>query len=122
MSNGLTYYTDQELPGIPFEWLDYDGSIIDFSSGWSFTVKLIRGNTVVASQTTSITGAATSPNITLAGWTSATLTLMAADLTSLGRTSNDYKLLLYARRSADSADDVLRPAAPPVVTFKTAAT
>jgi hypothetical protein len=114
------YYTDQELPGIPFEWLDGTGAIINFSSGWTFTTKLARGGVVIATQTAQLTGAATSPNITLAKWDSALLTSIAADIVA-PIDHRDYQLLLYARRTADTADDVLKPGAPPIIRFVTAA-
>jgi hypothetical protein len=116
------WFTDQELPGIPFEVKDQNDAIVDYSSGWSsFTAKLVRGSTLVASQTTGVTGAATSPNITIASWTSATLALIAADLVTLGATSQNYELRVYARRTSDSADEVPTSSRALTVQFKTAA-
>ena len=46
------WYTDQEKPGIQIEHLDADGTtVVDFSTGYTFTVQIVRGTTIVASQT-----------------------------------------------------------------------
>lgn len=97
-------YTDQEKPGIQIEYKD-NGTVVDLSSGYTFTAELVRGTTIVASQTSNMTGAATSPNFTLSEWTSALLALIAADLTAQGLTSYDYEFRPYAR--ANSKDEVL---------------
>lgn len=36
----IAYRKDQELPALALEWRDSGGSLIDFSSGWTFTVVL----------------------------------------------------------------------------------
>lgn len=98
-----TYRTDQELPTIPVDWRDNANAVVDFSSGWTFTAKLVAVNapgTVVLSKTTGITGAATSPNIVIAP--------SASDWSGLTSTTTGtlYDVLLYARRTADSLDAV----------------
>lgn len=120
MTTTFTYYTDQELPEITFEWTNNDGTVVDFSSGWTFTAKLVRvsTNALVTSQSSDIVGDDILPNVTLQKWASATLTAIAADLTAHSRTSDAYELRLYARRTADSADDVLKPGAGPQILFK----
>jgi len=112
------YYTDQEKPGLQFEYKD-NGTVVDLSSGYTFTVELVRGSTIVTSQTTNLTGAATSPNFAMSEWTSAVLTAIAADLTALGLRSYNYEFRPYAR--ANSKDEVLTSQAPKYVTFTLAA-
>lgn len=51
------------LAALSLEWLAADGSVIDFASGWVFTVTIGRGGEAVVTKTSGITGAATSPNI-----------------------------------------------------------
>jgi len=115
-----TWFTDQEKPGIQIEHLDADGTtIVDLSSGYTFTLELVRGNTIVASQTTNMTGAATSPNFTMSEWTSAVLTAVASDLTTLGVSSYNYEARPYFRNS--SKDEVPTSMQPLIVQFKVAA-
>jgi hypothetical protein len=120
--SSLAYYTNQELPGIPFRWADETDDVLDYSAGFTFHADLVRGDSIIASESTNIVGAASSPNVTISKWSSTTLTAIAADLTTLGRRTQSYELRLYARRVADSADDVLKPGAPPIVQFTVAAT
>ena len=104
------YYTDQEKPGLAIEYKD-GSTIVDLSSGYTFTAELVRGTTIVASQTTNMTGAATSPNFTMSEWTAAVLTAIAADLVTLGVDSYNYEYRPYAR--ANSKDEVLTSQADP---------
>ena len=97
----------QELPALPIEWLDADGNAIDFSSGWTFTVKIsASGAPTVAlvTKTSGITGAATLPNVTI-DWTT-------SELSSLPAAGAKYDVRLIARRTADSKDRVFRPGDP----------
>lgn len=58
-----------ELPPLPLAWTDRDGTIIDFSTGWTFTMLLASvdaKDTIVNTKTTGFTGAATSPNLLIA--------------------------------------------------------
>lgn len=113
-------FTDQEKPGIQIEHLDADGtSVVDLSSGYTFTAQVVRGQTIVASITTNMTGAATSPNFTMSEWPAAALTSIAADLTTLGVTSYNYEYRPYAR--ANSKDEVLTALQPMTVQFRAAA-
>ena len=112
------YYTDQEKPGLQFEYKD-NGTVVDLSSGYTFTVELVRGTTIVASQTTNLTGAATSPNLVMSEWTSALLALIAADLTAQGVTTYNYECRPYAR--ANSKDEVLTSQNPKFIEFILAA-
>lgn len=55
-----------ELPDDAFDWTDAQGDLIDFSSGWTFSVEVgFPGQDAVLTKTSGITGAATSPNITI---------------------------------------------------------
>lgn len=117
-----SWYTDQELPGIPLELLDTNGDVVDLSSGWSATAaKLVdSSNAVVVSQTDNMTLAATSPNITITRWSATTLSTIA---TAMGTTKQvTYELRVYIRRTSDSADEVPMSTAPLRVEFKLAAT
>jgi len=116
-----SWFTDQELPGIPIELLDTDGTVVDLSSGWTATAaRLINdSNAIVYSQTDNITLAATSPNITINRWSAATLTAVA---TAMGTTKQvTYELRVYVRRTSDSADEVPMSSTPVRVEFKLAA-
>lgn len=106
MSTPPVYRADQELPGDAIVWRDRDNNLIDFSTGWTFTVKIcLYGTTaVLASKTTGITGAATSPNVTIA-WSATDFTALTAGAM--------YAYFLYARRTADNLDDVFNPGDPP---------
>ncbi len=56
-----------ELPDDAFEWTDAQNQIIDFSTGWTFEVEVgFPGQAAVLTKTEGITGAATSPNVTIA--------------------------------------------------------
>lgn len=109
-----TYRKDQELPAIGVEWLDNTGTTIDFSSGWTFSLKLCAStapSTVVATKTSGISGAASSPNVTIDWSTSDFSTLTAAGSGTI------YVAHLYARRTSDNKDNVFSPADPITVTL-----
>lgn len=100
------YRKDQELPNVTLEWRDANGSLIDFSTGWTFTVKLALASApsaVLVTKTTGITGAATSPNLLIDWSTTDWSTLTAA------ATGTTYVAHVYARRNSDSKDRVFRP-------------
>jgi hypothetical protein len=62
-----------ELPDDAFEWTDAQNQVIDFSSGWTFEVLVGFPNQAPKlTKTAGITGAATSPNVTIA-WAAAEL-------------------------------------------------
>lgn len=57
-----------ELPDDAFDWTDAQGNLINFSSGqgWTFSVEVgFVGQDAVLTKSTGITGAATSPNVTI---------------------------------------------------------
>jgi hypothetical protein len=100
----ITYRVDQELEALGLRW-QRGNEIVDFSTGWTFslTLSLPTSSTAVLTKTTGITGAATYPNITIDWATS--------DFTGLGSVDpgTEYKVLLKARRTADSKDSYYRP-------------
>lgn len=104
------YMKDQELFGEAFNWLDRDGNIFDFSTGWTFTAKIcLKGTTTLAAtKSAGIAGAATLPNIEL--------TWSATDFDDLPSGRN-YVYFLYATRASDGKDAVFRPDNPPGFTL-----
>ena len=86
-----------ELPDDAITWYDSNDNVVDFSAGWTFTAKLgAPASPAVITKTTGITGAATSPNVTIA-WTT-------AELSSLPNQTATYALQVIARRTSDSKD------------------
>lgn len=63
----IPVYTDgAELPAITRDWRDDQDALINFATGWAFTARIgIPGETAVIEKTDGITGAATSPNLTI---------------------------------------------------------
>lgn len=112
-----TYRADQELPAMALEWLDRDGTVIDFSTDYNFTVQLTRKTqptTVVATKTTGVTGAATSPNV-LIDWSTSDFSGLTAE-----DNGTTYLVHVTARRTADSKDRVFSPGSPPQLVLKPA--
>jgi len=88
------YYQGAELGDLPFSWYDSDGTVIDFSSGYTFSVKVgVPGAAASFTKTTGITGAATAPNVTI-GWAT------TDELNSLS--AGDYVVQITATRTSDS--------------------
>lgn len=117
MSQTYVYRADQELPALALEWLDRDGAIVDFSTGWTFTVKLSPAGdpgTVKFSKTTGVTGAATLPNL-LVDWAVTDWAALVAASGALPAAGRRYLVHVYARRTADTKDRVFSPEDPPVV-------
>lgn len=97
----LTYHKNAERPATELWWFDDDGSLIDFSSGYTFSLKIGNpGSTALLTKTSSITGAAGAgveptgtPNVTIT-WTAGELALtpgtytfqLTATTSSLDRT------------------------------------
>lgn len=95
----------QELPSRTLDWLDSSGTPVDFSSGWTFTVKISKQSTptvTLVEKTSGITGAATSPNVTI-DFTASELSTVAP---------GKYVVRVIARRTADSKDRVFNPGSP----------
>lgn len=101
-----TYRADQEAPSFAVAWYDRNGNLIDFSSGYTFEVKLVHKVTdaVALTKVAGITGAATSPNVVVA-WSSGELAV----------TPGPYRLHLTA--TAAGADRMFMPGDEPVVTI-----
>lgn len=109
-----TRLADQELPADAIDWLDGPtGATIDFSTGWTFTVKLCSAGTKTAAltKTSGITGAATLPNVTI-DWST-------TDFVGI-TTGVIYDMYIYARRGVDSKDRVFNPDNPPSFTLAAA--
>jgi hypothetical protein len=99
VSVSVSYVQGADLPDLALEWLDGAGSVVDFSSGWTFVLKLgTPGQAADVTKNTGITGAATSPNVTIAWATS-------NELNTLG--PGVYSLHLTATRVVDSKQRVL---------------
>jgi hypothetical protein len=100
-----TYRKDQELPGVSLNWLDGTGATIDFSTGWTFTVKVCAEGTTttLVTKTTGITGASTLPNVRIDWSTTDWSTLTAGAV---------YDYLVIARRTSDSKDNEFKPGSP----------
>lgn len=63
----VSYTLGAELPDVAIAWTDEAGNLIDFSTGWTFQVKVGNpGEAALLTKTGGITGAATSPNLTIA--------------------------------------------------------
>lgn len=82
----LRYHSTAERPSVSMWLKDDDGSLIDFSTGYTFTFKIgITGNTAVLTKTTGIVGAVGSgseptgtPNVTIA-WGTGELAITPGD-------------------------------------------
>ena len=88
------YVSGAVLADLAVTWLDDAGDVIDFSSGWTFSVKVGAPNSTASfTKTTGITGAATAPNVTIEWATS-------GEITTLG--AGSHTVQITATRSADS--------------------
>jgi hypothetical protein len=89
----MAYMQGAELPDEAITWRDSTGAVIDFSSGWTFTLRVGKpGEDALIEKTTGITGASTAPNVTIA-WDQGELEpltpgVWAVDITAT-RTSDD---------------------------------
>jgi hypothetical protein len=109
------YRSDQELPTMRLAWKDGNETIIDYSSGFTATVKVASAaapTTTLLTKTSGITLAATSPNYSIE-WTAADFTTLGGALGTLPDAGIVCVVHAYVRRSADSKDDVFRPFDPP---------
>lgn len=91
----MQYVTGSDLPDLAVSWYDSNGNLIDFSTGYTYQVKVAPVNSLVASftKTTNITGAATAPNLTISWSTS-------GELNSLSE--GTYEVQIQATRTSDS--------------------
>ena len=98
MSDVLTYYRTGERPDIELWLFDGDGTLIDYSTGFSFEWKLGNpGEAAAFTKTTGITGAAGS-GVEPSGTPNITLTFTAGELDSV--TAGSYTWQLKARSSS----------------------
>lgn len=90
----VTYDQGAELPDLTIVWNDNAGVLIPFATGWTFELKLGQpGAAAALTKTTGITGADTSPNVTII-WSA------AAELNTITPTA--YTAQLTATRTSDS--------------------
>lgn len=95
MSIKFTVTIGSELPDWTFHWQDGSGATIDFSTGFTWTLRVGHaGSLGVLEKTSGITGAATDPNVTVS-WTAG-----AWDAVPAG----NYSFTLTPRRTSDSKD------------------
>ena len=95
----VSYVQGADLPDLTFTWRDRAGALIDFSSGYTFVLKVgTPGSAASLTKSTGITGAATDPNVTVAWATSGELNTLAPGV---------YSLHLVATRTSDSKQRVL---------------
>jgi hypothetical protein len=63
----LRYTKGDELEPIAITWYEPDGTLYDFSTGWTFTARIGNpGSEALVQKTSGFTGTATAPNLTLA--------------------------------------------------------
>jgi hypothetical protein len=88
-----TYTQGSDLPDYPIQWLDSEGDLVDFSSGWTFECKVGTPGSAAEFTTTDVDGAATSPNVMVHFATT-------GELNSLD--PGTYTVQVKATRTADS--------------------
>lgn len=67
----VTYVEGDTLPDCTADdWLDSAGAIVDFATGYTFVLTCYRNGVLQFTKSTGITGAATSPNLTI-NWAAA---------------------------------------------------
>jgi len=101
MATTLVYTLGDELGDAEIDWADSDGTVIDFSSGYTFSLKVgTKGSAALFTKTSGISGAATFPNITVAWATTGELNSIT--------TPGGYVLQITATRTADSKTRTLQ--------------
>lgn len=99
----LTVRADQEDPAYRVEWRDGLNALIDFSTGYTFTLRIVaEDGTVALTKTANITGAATVPNVSVA-WAVGELNI----------TPGDYQLRLVA--TTGGRDRAFKPGGPDIL-------
>jgi hypothetical protein len=106
----FVYLTEQEYPSIHLVWKDGDGNLINFASGYTWTVRLAQGSEAIVEKTTGIVGSSTSPNVTI-NWT----------IGELDIAEGLYQLVVIATDNVNK-DRVFRPGAFPTVQIVTTPT
>ena len=113
------YRADQELPAFPLAWSDRTNTLIDFSAGWTATVKVAivtAPETVVLTKTTGITLDSASPNyvVDFSATDMSTITAAAGTISTGGVECVVYP---YCKRDSDSQDRVFQPGNEPRFTL-----
>lgn len=91
----IEYPTNKaSLPDFHLTWNDSDGALIDFSSGWTFTLYIGRAGVATVTKTTGITGYSTDPNVRVL-WADNELDDLAA---------GKHVLQIKATRTSDGKD------------------
>lgn len=91
------YIKGADLPDLPIEWLDGDGDLINFSTGWTFSALIgLTSQTALFTKTAGFTGAATSPNLTVAWPATGELNDLPA--------GKAYRMVITAKRDADNKE------------------
>ena len=90
----VTYIQGSDLPDTAIRWEDSTGTLINYSTGYTFELKVgTPGDAALLTKSTGITGASTDPNVTLAWATSGELNTLAVGI---------YSAQLKATRGVDS--------------------
>jgi hypothetical protein len=98
---GITIYRTAELPDWKVWWLDDDGTLINFSTGYTFELKVGRpGSAASFTKTSGITGAAGSGTET-SGTPNLTITFTATELDVLTRGRTTAQLTATATGGKD---------------------
>jgi len=91
----LRYTKGDELEPIEVTWPEPNGTLYNFTSGWTFTARVgVPGVAAVFQKTTGFTGTATAPNLTFAP--------VAGDFDNIP--AGSYHLDIIARLTAGSLD------------------
>lgn len=78
MITTAVYVQGADLPDLAITWNDQNDDLRDFSSGWTFSLKVgDPGSAALFTKASGITGAATDPNVTIAWATSGELNTLA---------------------------------------------
>ena len=112
-----TYFNNQELPSVVLDPIkDETGTAYDFSSGWTFAVRLCRANaktTTLLLKTTGITGS--SAGVVTIAWATTDWDGLAADTNG-----TQYVVYLTAARTSDGKTVDYKPSNPPTLLLKAA--
>lgn len=94
MTDPFRYTRGAELEGLDLTWPEPDGTLYDFTTGWTFTARIGTPDIGLLAKTSGFTGASTAPNLVIA-WAAAEL-----DALPVG----SYHLDITARLTATSQD------------------
>jgi len=100
----VEYLAGAELPSVPIVWLDTSDNVIDFSTGWTFTLKVgVAGLPAVLTKTDGIAGANPVPTKE-SGAPNVTITWDAGELDDL--TPRAWTCQLQAHNTATDKDRI----------------